>query len=182
MHTFSISRRGPRAARPRYASPPWRRAIAAIVLLGGLSAIALVHAPAAHGSTPIAFTPCPSFPGLPDAGQLCGTVSVPLDYKNPAGQRLNIAVSKIPAANPAKRRGVLLVNPGGPGGPGVNIPRLLTTLWPQSVLDTYDLIGFDPRGVGTSAPVTCGLTADQALQAFPTLTQSNSFIATVIWA
>jgi len=130
----------------------------------------------------ITWSTCPTYPGLPDAGMLCGTVSVPLDYRNPAGPHIDIAVSKIPAANPAQRRGVLLVNPGGPGGAGLNIPRLFTLLWPQQVFDTYDVIGFDPRGVGESTPVTCDLTSMQAVQAFPTLTQSNSFAATVAWA
>jgi pimeloyl-ACP methyl ester carboxylesterase len=108
---------------------------------------------------------------------------VPLDYSNPSGQTITIAVSKIPAANPATRRGVLLFNPGGPGGSGLFFPAELVALGlPQSVLDTYDLIGFDPRGIGESTPVTCNLTAQQADQAFPLLAQSGGFSASVQFA
>lgn len=109
-------------------------------------------------------------------------VNVPLDYRNPGGRQISVAVSMIPAANPNLRRGVLFLNPGGPGGAGLDMPRVMTFLFgggtSQSVLDEYDLIGFDPRGVGRSTPVTCGLTAQQADQALPPLQQNHSFDAT----
>lgn len=107
--------------------------------------------------------------------QQCGTLQVPLNYKDPAGRKITVAVSRIPAADPSHRRGVLLLNPGGPGGPGLDLPTQFATLMPQNVLDQYDLIGFDPRGVGQSTPVSCGLTAGQAQQALVPLTQNNSF-------
>ena len=153
---------------------------AGVALLGGAASPALAAAAAAGPKTvhPSAITwgscaPPPT--GIPDAGQQCGTVSVPLNYKDPSGRKINVAVSRIPAADPAHRRGVLLVNPGGPGGSGLDLPRIFTILLPQSVLNTYDLVGFDPRGVGQSTPVSCGMTAAESQQAYVPLTQNNSF-------
>ncbi len=106
--------------------------------------------------------------GFPEVGdQQCALLPVPLDYRAPNGRKINIALSRIKAADPAKRRGVLLLNIGGPGGRGLDLPRFATALYPQSVLDSYDLIGFDPRGIGRSAPVSCGLTEDEAFRHFP---------------
>jgi len=111
----------------------------------------------------------------PDAGQQCATLAVPRDYKQPNGPTIQVAVSRVQAASPAKRRGVLLLNPGGPGGSGLDLPRIMTILMPQSILDSYDLIGFDPRGVGQSTPVSCGLSPSEVNQAFVPLMQNNSF-------
>lgn len=132
----------------------------------------------------ISWGACPPVPeGFPDVGQQqCALVPVPLNYDRPDGRKINIAVSRISAADPTKRRGVLFLNTGGPGGPGLDAPRLALALFPQSVLDTYDLIGFDPRGIGRSAPVTCGLTQEQAFQAFPQLEQNHSFKQTAQFA
>ncbi|MGV9214361.1 alpha/beta fold hydrolase [Micromonospora sp. RB23] len=92
----------------------------------------------------------------------CGTVSVPLSYSDPDGQQIELAVSRIPSTNPAKRRGVLLMNPGGPGVPGLTMPNDLVTLGaPSGLTDAYDLIGTDPRGTGKSAPVDCKFTLEQ---------------------
>ncbi|MEU3597392.1 alpha/beta fold hydrolase [Streptomyces sp. NPDC006798] len=92
----------------------------------------------------------------------CATLKVPLDYRNPGGRKIDVEISRIPATDPALRRGVLLFNPGGPGGPGLDIPGMARGLLPKAVLDRYDLIGFDPRGIGRSTPVVCGLTPDEA--------------------
>lgn len=91
----------------------------------------------------------------------CAMVSVPLDYRNPDSTKIDIAVSRKKATDPARRRGVLLLNPGGPGGPGRDLPVPITELAPRGVTDAYDLIGFDPRGTGQSAPNTCALTPEQ---------------------
>lgn len=112
------------------------------------------------------------------ARQQCGTLQVPLNYQNPNGQKITVAVSRVPAADPSHRRGVLFLNPGGPGGPGLDLPTQFATLMPQSVLNQYDLVGFDPRGVGQSTPVSCGLTKSQATQALVPLTQNNNFADT----
>ena len=131
-------------------------------------------------SAPIQWSACPPPPdGLPDAGQECATLRVPLDYRAPHGRTIDLAISRVRSTRPELRRGVLLLNPGGPGGPGLDIPRLFAALLPQSVLDRYDLIGFDPRFVGTSTPVSCGLTQEEADQAVPPLEQPGGFPATV---
>ncbi|ASR37586.1 hydrolase [Prauserella marina] len=92
----------------------------------------------------------------------CSTLEVPLDYRDPDGEKIEIAISRLASENPAQRRGVLLTNPGGPGGSGLDYPAVLAgSGLPENVLDSYDVIGFDPRGVGDSAPVTCDLTEEQ---------------------
>ncbi|MBP2331185.1 pimeloyl-ACP methyl ester carboxylesterase [Kibdelosporangium banguiense] len=91
----------------------------------------------------------------------CAKVSVPLDYRKPGGTKIDIAVSRKKSGDPARRRGVLLLNPGGPGGAGRDLPVPIAQLAPRSVTDAYDLIGFDPRGTGQSAPNTCALTPEQ---------------------
>ncbi|MEV8626250.1 alpha/beta hydrolase [Streptomyces sp. NPDC051079] len=91
----------------------------------------------------------------------CTTVKVPLDYGDPHGRSIGIAVSRVKTGSTAKRRGVLLMNPGGPGGPGLTMPAEMAPLLAEEVRDRFDLIGFDPRGVGRSAPVNCGLAADE---------------------
>ncbi|PJN21907.1 alpha/beta hydrolase [Kitasatospora sp. CB02891] len=95
--------------------------------------------------------------GAPDGRQQCAELTVPIDYAQPAGPTLRLAVSRIPAARPDQRRGALVLIPGGPGGSGLNGPSNAAKRLPRSVLDRYDLIGFDPRGVGRSSPVSCGL-------------------------
>jgi pimeloyl-ACP methyl ester carboxylesterase len=105
-----------------------------------------------------------------DPRQTCGTLRVPLDYRAPNGRTITVAVSRIPAAKPAQRRGVLLLNGGGPG-PSLDVPSLLGPLLPASVVDRYDLVAFDPRGIAHSTPISCGRSAeelarDQELEVF----------------
>ncbi|GAA1274779.1 alpha/beta hydrolase [Saccharothrix xinjiangensis] len=114
-------------------------------------------------SPDLVWSDCPPPPAnVPDDPRMrCATLEVPLDHRAPHGRTIEIAISKIATAEPGLRRGVLLHNGGGPGAPSLHLPAAYATLYPPEVLDRYDLIGFDPRGVGYSAPVTCGRTADQ---------------------
>lgn len=92
----------------------------------------------------------------------CTTVPVPLDHDQPDGTQIEVMISRLASPSPEERRGVLLLNPGGPGGAGLSQPADLSALGlPSSVLDAYDVIGMDPRGVGHSAPVSCGFTVEQ---------------------
>ncbi|WP_246367265.1 alpha/beta hydrolase [Kibdelosporangium persicum] len=109
----------------------------------------------------------------------CGTVKVPLDYRNPGGEQIEVAVSKLPAAKPHDRRGVLLLNPGGPALSGLGTPGVVAPTLPPSVLAAYDLIGFDPRGVGHSTPQSCGLDDPSLAGLFPYPAADGSITANV---
>ncbi|MBH1937311.1 alpha/beta fold hydrolase [Streptomyces sp. AV19] len=124
------------------------------------TAAALSPAEAASASTPsLAFGPCPDTVPVPasPARVECGTLTVPLDRSRPDGPTLKLAVSRVRATGtPAERRGVLLVNPGGPGGAGLPYAVVKRAKFPERVRRAYDVIGLDPRGVGHSTPVNCG--------------------------
>ncbi|MFF3068637.1 alpha/beta hydrolase [Kitasatospora sp. NPDC057936] len=135
-------------------------AVAAVAALS-LTALPAAAAAADRPGQGLAWTSCQ---GTVDPRQQCATVTVPLDYADPHGEQITIAVSRIRAAKPDERHGVLLTIPGGPGGSGLNLPTSAARHLPQSVLDRFDLVGFDPRGVGRSTPVGCGLdTPDLAM-------------------
>ncbi|MFJ3649607.1 alpha/beta hydrolase [Streptomyces murinus] len=91
----------------------------------------------------------------------CATLKVPLDYGDPGGRTISLALSRLKATGTTERRGVLLLNPGGPGAPGLQLPADPALRLPAEVKQRYDLIGFDPRGAGRSSPVHCGLTAEE---------------------
>ncbi|MBV8302673.1 MAG: alpha/beta fold hydrolase [Acidimicrobiia bacterium] len=98
-------------------------------------------------ASPLAWSSC--------GGLQCATLTVPLDYSNPSGPTINLAVARRPALSPAHRIGSLLINPGGPGDSGVNdLPAELRILTP-GLQDDFDIVSFDPRGVARSAPVSC---------------------------
>ncbi|HEX2316347.1 MAG TPA: hypothetical protein VHJ17_21575 [Thermomonospora sp.] len=92
---------------------------------------------------------------LTAAGAECAQVTVPLDHSAPGGRSIGLAISRIKARDRAHRRGILLTNPGGPGGPGPEHPALLRPAM-KDAADRYDLIGFAPRFVGRSTPIHCG--------------------------
>ena len=93
-------------------------------------------------------------------GFQCAKVKVPLDYSQPDGQTIEIAMKKHPATGSA-RRGTLFANPGGPGYSGVDMVENNETEFSPTLNQAYDIIGFDPRGVGSSTPITCGDGAGQ---------------------
>ncbi|MFJ8192748.1 alpha/beta hydrolase [Streptomyces sp. NPDC096094] len=100
---------------------------------------------------------CPADWNLPKPIQ-CGYVTVPLDYAKPFGKQIRIAVDRIGnTGTKAERQGALLYNPGGPGGSGLRFPARVTgksAVWADAA-KAYDFVGFDPRGVGKSAPISC---------------------------
>lgn len=85
----------------------------------------------------------------------CAKINVPLDYDKPDGRTIELAVIRLPAGSDDRRIGSLLINPGGPGASGVDYARGARASLSGDLLDHYDVIGFDPRGVGESAPVKC---------------------------
>ncbi|ADI09143.1 hydrolase [Streptomyces bingchenggensis BCW-1] len=120
-----------------------------------LASTAAADAAAPRSPTPLNWGVCEGT-GL-DPRQECATLKVPMDYHDPGGDQISLAVSRISSAKPGARRGALLLIPGGPGGSGLSRPSTLGAKLPQTVRDAYDLVSFDPRGVGRSTPVSCGL-------------------------
>jgi pimeloyl-ACP methyl ester carboxylesterase len=85
--------------------------------------------------------------------QDCTTLSVPADYAQPGGRHITLALDMIPAtARKSQQQGILLVNPGGPGGSGLSLAAEVAQGISPAVAARYDIVGFDPRGVGSSVP------------------------------
>ncbi|CUM39483.1 alpha/beta fold hydrolase [Streptomyces gardneri] len=93
----------------------------------------------------------------PLPGQKCATLSVPLDYADPHGEQIGLAVSRLPSTRPEARRGTLMVIPGGPGSSGVQRLAQKGAALAKEMDGAYDLVAFDPRGIGGSAKARCGL-------------------------
>lgn len=113
---------------------------------------------ATRGAAPaLAWTAC-THEGHLD-GQQCAKLSVPLDYADPAGPQVDLAVSRLPSTRPAARRGTLAVVPGGPGGSGVQRLSQKGAALAGQLAGAYDIVALDPRGVGGSVTAECGLDA-----------------------
>ncbi|MFF5984288.1 alpha/beta hydrolase [Streptomyces olindensis] len=122
------------------------------------TAVAAARAKAAG----VAFGPCPDAQDLPGSMR-CGTVTVPLDYARPDGRQIELTVSRARATRKdphrggraVPRQGALVYNPGGPGATGLYFPLIgLLPEW-KRIAAAYDLVGYAPRGVGPSAPLSC---------------------------
>jgi pimeloyl-ACP methyl ester carboxylesterase len=83
----------------------------------------------------------------------CTQVQVPLDWDEPAGETIELAAIRLPAQG--TKLGSLLVNPGGPGVSGVSYARVARQAFGPPLLRSYDIVGFDPRGIGESQPISC---------------------------
>lgn len=130
---------------------------AAVVMAGSLTAVpadastphpAAASAASAASAAKVTWKKCgtASYPTLQ-----CGSLKVPLDYRHPSGKKITLALSRVP--HTAKTyQGPLLVNPGGPGGSGLSLAGFVASSLPKEVAAQYDVIGFDPRGVGRSSP------------------------------
>jgi pimeloyl-ACP methyl ester carboxylesterase len=95
------------------------------------------------------------------AGWECASLTVPVDYAHPDGPTIDLALTRLPASEPARRIGPLLINFGGPGGPAVSsLHELGMVMFSDEIRARFDLVGFDPRGVGASAPLDCQLDLD----------------------
>ncbi|MDX3373115.1 alpha/beta hydrolase [Streptomyces sp. ME02-6991-2A] len=115
------------------------------------TAVAAARASAAG----IAFGACPEEEMLPDTLK-CGTVSVPLDYAEPDGRTIDLTVSRALATGPAAgRQGSFVYNPGGPGASSITFPLMGEMSEWKEVAEAYDMVGYAPRGVGASAPLSC---------------------------
>ncbi|MFC9603537.1 alpha/beta hydrolase [Streptomyces niveus] len=122
----------------------------------------------------ITFRACPKAEMLP-APLKCGTVEVPLDYTRPDGERIKLTVSRVKASGKTgaaggegkavetvRRQGALVYNPGGPGSSGMAFPLAAKMPEWKRIAAAYDMVGYAPRGVGRSAPLSCQNAADFA--------------------
>jgi pimeloyl-ACP methyl ester carboxylesterase len=85
----------------------------------------------------------------------CSSLEVPIDYNHPNGKTIILALTRLPAGDATHRIGSLVLNPGGPGASGIDFAHEAMLSFPAAVRARFDIVGFDPRGVGQSAPVVC---------------------------
>lgn len=141
-------------------------------MAGVLAGASVPGAQAAEGGPPgngttqrtIDWRPCAQ-----DATADCGTLRLPVDWARPSGETFDLAVARRKATDPDRRIGVLLVNPGGPGESGVDYAiRRAPGQFSAEIQEQFDIVGFDPRGVGGSQPVRCSTELlDQRPSAYP---------------
>ncbi|GGV08734.1 alpha/beta hydrolase [Streptomyces spectabilis] len=152
-------------------SPVRRRALPALLTLGVTATVSLAAPDGAVAQAAfdvntrpvsISWGPCPQDsdpPGRPPSPKArCATVKVPLDWSKPKGEKIGLFVARYPAADPAKRIGVLMSNPGGPGAPGADDALYADDPYDgydPAIRERFDMIGFDPRGVGRSEGARC---------------------------
>jgi len=121
------------------------------------------------GQTPftISWAPCEKSPETQ-----CGTLKVSVDWSKPSGAKISLAVARRPAKDPTQRVGTLFFNPGGPGDGAAKYIAVAETLFSPTLIERFDLVGMDPRGIENSSQVQCTLpviTPDSTL--FPTTEQ-----------
>jgi len=85
----------------------------------------------------------------------CAAAELPLSYRHPHGAKIKVGLLRIPARNPRRVLGTIFVNPGGPGDSASDFAALLPQALPGAILDRFDIVGVDPRGVGGSTPLRC---------------------------
>ncbi len=132
-----------------------------IALCMTIAVTTLAAAYAAPARSSIAWHPCPAGSVAALAGGFtCATVNVPLDYASPHGATIELALVKHAATDPSHRIGTLFTNPGGPGGQGLKqIPGWID-FFPQPLKARFDIVSWDPRGVGFSTAVQCFASPD----------------------
>ena len=150
------------AGRRRGRRPAWIAVLVALAVLaagcsGGAAGAARTPAPttlAGYYAQRLDWQPC-------DDGFECARLLVPFDYARPSWRRFSLPVIKLPAAEESRRIGALVVNPGGPGGSGVQYALGARSEFPSAVLARFDIVGFDPRGVAASEPALTCMTGPQ---------------------
>src|SRR3982750_2150147 len=126
-------------------------AVGLVIGGGAIPASAQAHGTPSYTPPPVSWGVCTAA-SLKSRNAECGFLTVPLDYAHPGGTKIKLAVSRIKhKSTAADYQGVMLTNPGGPGGSGLTL-SVLGDYVPDGVGGDYDWIGFDPRGVGSSVP------------------------------
>jgi pimeloyl-ACP methyl ester carboxylesterase len=139
--------------------PPRLALLATAVVASTIYPAATSAAPSPFTGQQVSWAPC----GL--SGLECAKITVPRDWATPGdGQTLKVAISRTKATDPAHREGVLFTNPGGPSGSGLGLPWSLATAQPK-LAARYDVIGMDPRGVGSSTQLNCDIAVEPLMAA-----------------
>lgn len=135
--------------------------LAAVAVLGAV-AFAAQPGPETVSAAPAAltWTKC-------DDGFECATLKVPLDYANATGPQIELGLVRLKSTDPAKRIGSLMMNPGGPGASAIDLVEGLGPAMSPDMRGKFDIVGFDPRGVGRSTPVVCHDTLQSYFAADP---------------
>ncbi|MEV5716274.1 alpha/beta hydrolase [Amycolatopsis mediterranei] len=120
---------------------------AAVVAVSG----SLLAATPASAAESVDWQPCADAPGVD-----CAAVTVPVDWAHPDRGTTSVALARRKATDPQARIGSVLMDPGGPGGSGTEQVKAGWSLSPE-ITRRFDTVGFDPRGVGASTPISCGL-------------------------
>ena len=138
--------------------------VTAIAAAGGPAAGAPADGSSADRASSIQWSPCREGSGFPFE---CARVRVPLDYSNLQAGTISLALLRLPASDPANRIGSLFLNPGGPGGSGVEFARFAGPyLYGGAIQSRFDIVGFDPRGIERSTPLRCFDSAGEWRPAF----------------
>jgi pimeloyl-ACP methyl ester carboxylesterase len=141
-----------------------------------LTALVPAAAPAAAARPAgLAWSPCAE-----DATAQCATLPVPIDWADPYAAKVEIALARRPATDPAARIGTLIVNPGGPGGSGVDLAVDSAYFFTAALRKRFDIVGFDPRGVGRSSPVRCSAALSAAAPS-PLITSPRAYAETIAY-
>lgn len=109
------------------------------------------------------------------SGFECADVEVPFDWDDPAADTITLGAKRYPASG--EKQGTVLINPGGPGGSGVEFVQYVPFLFGQPLLENFDVLGFDPRGVGESSPVSCLSDAERDVSDAKTYTSDEAGLA-----
>ncbi len=107
----------------------------------------------------LAWSPCAGV-AAETAGLECATLVVPLDHAEPDGETIDVAVARADTADEDLRIGSLVFNPGGPGGSGIEFLTNVAAVVPPELTERFDLVSFDPRGVGASTAIDCEVDFD----------------------
>ncbi|MEU0879098.1 alpha/beta fold hydrolase [Lentzea sp. NPDC005914] len=125
-------------------------ASSALVLGASQIAVAAPEGQPEYKVGAIDWKPCAEVPTID-----CGFLELPIDYAKPHGEKFQLAVSRRKANDQAGRIGAMVINPGGPGGSGVDFSFAADRYFSKDIVDKFDVIGFDPRGVARSQPIKC---------------------------
>jgi len=135
-------------------------AVATALLCAAAPAQTRPSSPSLRGPT----TAAPTWTACPDSSSFeCATVRAPLNYRHPEGRKIHLAVIRHRATGPKHRVGTLRFNPGGPGGSGTSDLPLMYPFFPEEIRERFDIVSWDPRGVGRSTAVRCFADAAQEI-------------------